>query len=124
MIPKATDEEVIARVRECYENGETLGGGGVTPETVAEDFVLSAARLDDRLREIADDGGLERDYGFSDKMRKRVGYRPAEDEPEETRRLIADGGTDNSHAGVVARQLAEADEETLKEIGADEEGDQ
>ncbi len=90
---KATDEDVIARVRECYEAGETVSGGGVTPETVAEPLPITAKQAAKRLAKLADEGDLERDYGIEGDWNHRIGFAPvADDEPEETRRLIADGG--------------------------------
>ncbi len=117
---KATNEELIDRVEECYAAGETVDAGGVVPETVAEALPITSSQAAKRLAKLANEGELERDYGLDGRFNHRIGFAPvSEDEPEEPR-LIADGGTDNSHAGVVARQLAEADEETLEEIGAEE----
>jgi len=127
MSTKATEQELLELVAERYDAGDTLNGGGVDPETIADDLPITPKQVARRLGKLADAGKLERDYGFGEGWNHRTGFAPVDNtEADEPRRLIADGGTDNSHADVVARQLAEADDETLEEIGAtdDTEGDQ
>ncbi len=82
----ATDEEILARVRECVENGNTLGGGGVTAEQAADDLPIKARTVERRFYRLAKQGRLERDLGFDADMKQRTGYRPTDDP-----RVMADG---------------------------------
>jgi len=96
-VMKATDEEIIERVRECYDAGETIDGGGVTAETAAAELPIKPSSVTARCQQLVETGRLERDYGFDKQWTHRIGYRVADDadadaESDENH-LIADGGT-------------------------------
>ncbi|SDL10234.1 hypothetical protein [Natronorubrum texcoconense] len=110
---KVTDAELLERVTECYENDQTVGGGGVLPETVAADLPIVESTARNRCKKLADEGDLERDWGFESRT-QRLGYRPARDRTVALR--AGETRETNSHAGVVEAQLAEADPETRAEI--------
>ncbi len=92
---KATDEEIIDRVNECYAAGETIDGGGVLPETVASTLPIRPKTAAKRLADLADAGEIKRDYGLDGRFNHRTGFAPADDDETEEPRLIADGGTTN-----------------------------
>lgn len=106
---KVSDAELRERVRECYANGDTLAAGGVTAEVVAADLPIVPETAKGRLRDLADEGDLERDWGFEDAGQQRLGYRPA---TAEEKRLVTDGGRDVRSSDDTDRYLVTVDSET------------
>ncbi|APX98731.1 helix-turn-helix domain-containing protein [Natronorubrum daqingense] len=88
---KVTDSRILERVRECYANDETLPAGGVTAATVAEELPIVAMTTKRRLRALAEQGDLERDWGLTPHG-KQLAYAPVEN-TETDQRLVADGGS-------------------------------
>ena len=110
---KVTDEELLERVRECYDAGETLAGGGVARETVAEELPIVTETAEDRLRGLAEDGLLERDWGF-DENGKRLGYRPAQDRTVDLRDGEPTDETTHARRNAIMKRRAE------RELGDDD----
>ncbi|WP_176548354.1 hypothetical protein [Natrinema sp. CBA1119] len=119
---QVTNEELIARVAECQENGNTLGGGAVAPEAVAAGLPISASTAAEYLRRLAKRDKIEPTWGFDDGKQRR-GYRPLETE-EEPKRVMADGGqsmSDTDSAPIV--YLPDGTPVRVRLIGATCEGD-
>lgn len=93
--PNVSDEEILEAIDRLIEADETIGGGGVAYQQLVDEVGLSERTLQRRLNKLADSGTLEKEWGFDNNRPKRA-YVPAEradDESEETQRLMTDGGT-------------------------------
>ena len=90
-----TDTQLLETLARLYDDGENLDGGGVTAARMADDLPVATSTARDRLSRLVDQGRAEVDWGFEDGLPKRAFAPATEDEPEETRRLLTDGGTTN-----------------------------
>jgi len=72
-----SDEDVLAAVDEAWADDDRLLGNLISPEMVSDHCALSENRLRSRLRELADEGRIERERTLKNGT-EICGVRPVE----------------------------------------------
>jgi len=71
-------DELVTTIADLAAVGETLPGGGVALDTIADHSEFARSTLEKHCRRLADDGDLERLWGIGDNGPQWT-YLPAEE---------------------------------------------